>query len=291
MMNRRMAGGGGQGGRSAFGSGQSYGSHLATRPGNTGYGASVTCFQNAFTTYTAVGSAMPGATSDLEIRITEGNLAAAAKDTILRVGVDPAGGTAFSPIGDFLVGPSGQFNVGGSKTLIWLPYGIPAGATIGMVGSVNNATPGTLRASWRATPLGGGNAFVGTAIESVGLTLASSTGVAVTAGQASEGSWTSLGTLANACRYMGVGCSINNGTVNSLVYHIDLAYSVDGGTTKILLVEDQVVFTSSSETVAFDSIYRLLAFADIPAGALIYGRAQCAGAPDAGFSMAAWAVR
>lgn len=282
---------GGAGGRSAYGSGASYGSHLTTRPASTAYGTSVTCFQNAFTTYTAVGSAMPGATSDLEIRITEGLSAAVAKDTVLRVGVDLAGGTTFTAIGDFLVGPSGQFNLGGSSTSIWLPYGIPAGATIGMVGSVNNAVPGTLRASWRASPLGGGTAFVGTAIESVGLTLASSTGVAVTPGQAAEGSWTSLGTLTNACKYMGVGCSINNATMTGLTYHIDLSYSTDGGTTKILLVEDQYVIATSGESVGFDSKYRLLAFADIPAGATIYGRAQCSGAPDAGFSMAAWAVR
>lgn len=282
---------GGAGGRSAYGSGQSYGSHLTTRPASTGYGASVTCYQNAFTTYTAVGSAMPGATSDLEIRLTDGNTAAASKDTILRVGIDLAGGTTFTAIGDFLVGPSSQFNAGGSKTLIWLPYGIPAGATIGMVGSVNNATPGTLRASWRASPLGGGTAFVGTAIESVGLTLASSTGVAVTPGQAAEGSWTSLGTLTNACKYMGVGCSIANAAMNGLHYHLDLSYSTDGGATKTLLVEDQLMIGSSNESVAFDSIHRLLAYADIPASATIYGRAQCSGAPDAGFSMAAWAVR
>lgn len=282
---------GGAGGRSAYGSGQSYGSHLTTRPASTGYGTSVTCFQNAFTSYTAVGSAMPGATSDLEIRITDGNTATAAKDTILRIGVDLAGGSSFTAIGDFLIGPSAQFNVGGSKTIIWLPYGIPAGATIGMVGSVNNATPGTLRASWKASPLGGGTAFVGTAIESVGLTLASSTGVAVTPGQAAEGSWTSLGTLTNACKYMGAGVSVANGTTNSLVYHVDLSYSTDGGATKNMLVEDQMVITSSSETVAFESVYRLLAFADIPASATIYGRAQCNAVPDAGFRMAAWAVR
>lgn len=278
-------------GTAPAGNGQSYGSHLTTRPSTTTYGASVTCFQNAFTTYTAVGAAMPGATSDLEIRITDGSVGAASKDTIVRVGVDPAGGTAFSPIGDFLVGPASTYNVGGSRTLIWLPYSIPAGATIGIVGSVNNATPGTLRASWRAHPLGSGTAFVGTAIETVGLTLASSTGVAVTPGQAAEGSWTLLGTLTNACKYMGVGCSVANATMTSLVYHIDLSYSTDGGATKNMLVEDQYVNTTSTEGVAFDSIYRLLAFASIPAGATIYGRAQCAGVPDAGFSMAAWAVR
>lgn len=288
-MSRRFTGG--AGGRSAYGSGQSYGSHLTTRPAVAAYGASVTCYQNAFTAYTAVGSAMPGATSDLEIRITDGGTGAASKDTIVRVGIDLAGGTTFTAIGDFLTGPSSTYNVGGSKTLIWLPYGVPAGATIGIVGSVNNATPGTLRASWRAHPLGGGTVFAGTAIESVGLTLASSTGVAVTPGQAAEGAWTLLGTLTNAAKYMGVGCSVANATMTSLIYHIDLSYSTDGGATKNMLVEDQYVNTTSGESVSFDSIYRLLAFADIPAGATIYGRAQCAGVPDAGFSMAAWAVR
>ncbi len=289
-MSRRFRAGG-AGGRSAYGSGASYGSHLTTRPATTGYGTSVTCYQNAFTAWTAVGAAMPGATSDLEIRLTDGGVGATAKDTILRVGVDLAGGTSFTEIGDFLIGPPATFNVGGSKTLIWLPYGIPAGATIGMVGSVNNATPGTLRASWRASPLGGGTAFVGTAIESVGLTLASSTGVAVTPGQAAEGAWTLLGTLTNACKYMGVGASVSNGTMTSLTYHLDLSYSTDAGATKILLVEDQLFYETSAESVAFDSIYKLLAFADIPAAATIYARAQCAGVPTAGFSMAAWAVR
>ena len=288
-MSRRFRAGG-AGGRSAYGSGASYGSHLTTRP-STQQGTSVTCYQNAFTTYTAVGSALPGATSDLQLIFMDGNTAGASKDTIIRVGVDLAGGTSFTAIGDFLIGPTAQFNVGGSWTTIWLPYSIPAGATIGMVGSVNNATPGTVHASWLASPLGGGTAFAGTAIESVGLTPASSSGTAVTAGQAAEGSWTSLGTLTNAAKFMGVGASIGNTTINALAYGLDLSYSTDGGATKILLVEDQRMLTSSNESVAWHSAYRLLAFADIPAAATIYARAQCSGAPDAGFSMAAWAVR
>lgn len=289
MSRRRFTSGGS--GAAAYGSGASYGSHLTTRPAITGYGTSVTCYQNAFTAWTAVGAAMPGTTADLCLRITDGQTAAAAKDTVLRLGIDTAGGTSFTAVGDFLVGPSSVYNIGGSKTLIWLPYSVPAGATIGLVGSVNNATPGTLRASWTAHPIGGGAAFLGSAIESVGLTLASSTGVAVTPGQAAEGTWTSLGTLTNAARYMGVGASINNATMGSLVYHIDLSYSTDAGVTKNLLVEDQYVNETSSESISFDSVYRPLAFAAIPAGATIYGRAQCSGAPTANFSMAAWAVR
>lgn len=289
-MSRRRVNDGGSG-RPVFGSGGSYGSHLTTRPSTTAYGTSVTCYQNAFTSYTAVGPAMPGDTCDLCLRITDGGTSTAAKDTVLRLGIDTAGGTSFSAIGDFLIGPTSAYNVGGSKTLIWLPYKVPSGATIGVVGSVNNATPGTLRCSWTAHPKGGGSAFLGTAIESVGLTLASSTGTAVTPGQAAEGSWTLLGTLTNAAKYMGVGCSINSGTMTSQTYHIDLSYSTDGGSTKILLVEDQFVVEGSTESLAFDSVWRPLAFADIPPGATIYVRAQCAGVPTANFSMAAWAVR
>lgn len=267
------------------------GSHLTTRPAATGYGASVTCYQNDFTAYTAVGSALSAECNEIEFRFMDGATSTAAKDTVVRIGIDTAGGTSFTALGDFLIGPSSAYNLGGSRTTIWLPITIPAGATIGVVGSVNNATPGTLRCSWRASG-GGAGAFVrGTAVESVGLTLASSSGTSVTPGQAAEGTWTSLGTLTNAAKYMGCGCTINNGGMVSTVYHIDLSYSTDAGVTKNILVEDQIVFEASSEAIAFESVCKMLAFRDIPAGAVIYGRAQCAAAPTAGFSMAAWAVR
>lgn len=138
-----------------------------------------------------------------------------------------------------------------------------------------------------------GTLFVGTAVESVGLTPASSSGTAVTPGTTSEGSWTLLGTLTNAARYMGVGCSIGNGTMTSQPYHVDLAYSTsdDGYTAKFPIVEDMIVFESSTEQIAFESTPKYLAFRLVPAGARIYGRAWCAGTATSGFNLAAWAVR
>lgn len=289
-MSRRFTSSGGAG-RPAYGNGTNQGSHLTTRPANTAFGTQVTAFQNAFTSWTAVGSALSSTSGYLLMWLTEGNTATASKSTVLRLGIDTAGGTSFTAVGDFLIGPTSQYNVGGSKSIIFLPYSIPAGATVGMSASVNNATPGTLYASFHAPPIAGGAALLGTAIESVGLTLASSSGTAVTAGQAAEGAWTSLGTLTNAARYMGVGASVGNGTTNGLVYHLDLSWSPDAGVTKYLLVEDQRMITSSNESVAWESMNLPLAYADIPAGATIYARAQCSGAPDAGFTMAAWAVR
>ena len=269
----------------------SLGSHLATRPTTTAYGTSVTCYQNAFTAYTAVGSALSEAVSEIELRFTDGQNGASAKSTVVRVGIDLAGGTSFTAVGDFLIGPSPINTLGGSKTSIWLPYAIPSGARIGVVGSVNNAAPGTLRCSWRASGGARGTMFSGAAIESVGLTLASSTGTAVTPGDAAEGSWTLLGTLTNAAKYVGCGVSVDNATMATLLYHVDLSYSTDGGTTKTLLVEDMPVWTTTSESVGFDSVGKYLALQSVPANAGIYGRAQCSGTPDAGFSMAAWAVR
>lgn len=270
----------------------SAGSHLTTRPANTAFGTSVTCYQNAFTAYTAVGSALAAATDELIIHVRDASVAAGGiRSMVLRVGIDLAGGTTFTKLGDFLVGGVPIFNVGGGTTRIYLPMTIPAGATIGMVGSVNNVTPGTVRCWWRAGEGGAGARLGCTAIEEVGLTLASSTGTAVTPGQAAEGAWTLLGTLANAAKYMGVGADTANATCGSTIYNVDLAYSTDAGATKTIVVEDQEVIEQTSECNGFQAEFRLLAARAVPAGAEIYARAQCSTAPTAGFALAAWAAR
>lgn len=289
-MSRRFLRNGGGGSGSPGSASVSAGSHLATRPANTSYGTSVTCYENAFTAYTQVGSALAAAADEFEFFFRDGSVTGV-RSTVVRIGVDTAGGTSFTALGDFLIGGPGVFNVGGGTTRIYLPITVPAGATIGVVGSVNNATPGTLRCWFKCSSGATGTRLACTAVESVGLTLASSSGTAVTPGQAAEGAWVELGTLSNAARYFGVGADIANGTAGSLVYHCDLSYSVDGGTTKLLLVEDQEHIEQTIESLAFQSSYRLLAVRDVPAGAKLYGRAQCSGAPTSGFSMAAWALR
>lgn len=269
---------------------RSGGSHLSTRPNNTTYGTSVTCYQNAFTAYTAVGGALPAACGEMVFYFRDGS-ATGVRSTTVRIGVDLAGGTTFTAIGDFLIGGAPTFNVGSGFTMLHLPLSYPAGATFGVAPSVNNATPGTLRCWFDTSEDASGTRVACTLAESVGLTPASSNGTAVTPGQAAEGAWVELGTLANDAKYFGVGADINNATMGSLIYHCDLAYSTDGGTTKHILVEDQVHTEQTIESVSFASYPRLLAVRNVAAGAKLYGRAQCSGSPTANFSMAAWALR
>lgn len=264
------------------------------QPSNSAFGAQVTCYQNALTAFTSVmaGSLVTKPAKAILLRLTDGATSGQAKDTIVQLGIDRAGGSNFVAFGDpLLVGPAGQYNAGGTKTLIQLPIEWPQGASLGLVGSVNNASPGTLRASCKlfCDPIG--PVFSGQTLEAVGLVAASSCGTAVTPGQASDGAWTLLGSLPNGGQAFGVGASIGAATMGSLIYHLDLGYSTDGGQNVVPLVEDQMLVESSVESVAFDALWTGAHLREVPRDAKLYARAQCAGAPTSGFTMAAWVVR
>lgn len=277
--------------------GQSFavGNGFGTRPSTT-HGTAVTPGNNAYGSVVQLvaGASVTQNIYELQLMFHDGFTSANARDMIAKIVTDPAGGTNWSTlVPNLLVSCAGTFN-GAFPISYRLPVYIPAGSSIGVAASVNNVTVGKVYCTIQcygspARTLVNGVDY-GTHVESVGITLASSSGTAVTPGQAAEGSWTLLGTTTQSAFCFLVGVGINNATMNSLIYHCDLAASTDGGVTKDILVEDLYVNTSSAETIGFAMLPNARCLRSYASGVQLYARAQCNGAPDTGFSMAAYAV-
>ncbi|MGH7949134.1 MAG: hypothetical protein ACREQF_07925, partial [Candidatus Binataceae bacterium] len=118
-----------------------------TRPA-ANMGATVTPAQNSKGSYAQVFTALAFDAYFIAIQINSNNAAAAARDTIIDIGVDPAGGTSYTVLIPDLLGSCASNLAAISATAgcgIWyyFPLWIKAGSTIGARASVNNATVGT----------------------------------------------------------------------------------------------------------------------------------------------------
>lgn len=262
-----------------------------TRPTATGMGTSVTPAQNAMGSYAQVLTALSQDVYGLWICINAGTAAGLAKDMLVDIGVDPAGGSSYSVlVQEILCSCSATWNLQGA--LYWyFPIFIKAGSTVAARAATNNATVGTVRV-WCAcygAPRDPRSVKCGSYVKSYGTVLASSSGTAVTEGTTSEGAWTQLGTVAAADRpwYWQMGFGINNAAMAAALYHADL--SIGDASNKRIVIQDQPYTMFGSESV---SSILSCGFCEAPAppGTLVYGRLQSSTTVQTGVSMAAYGV-
>lgn len=269
----------------------SFSSVSATRPA-AALGTTVTPAQNAKGSYVEVLSSanLSRDVYGLLINVNSNSASAAARDTIMDVGVDPAGGTSYSVlIANLLVSCAAPYNIGNGGVWYFFPIWVKSGSSVAVRSSVNNATVGTHRCFMVAlgSPRDRRQIKVGTYVEAIGITAASSSGTAVTAGTTSEGAWTSLGTTARASWFWQFGFGVNDSTMSALAYHCDLG--IGDASNKAIVIENALVTTTSSE-----QLNNMPTTADCvkpaPSGITVYGRAQCSGTADASLSMAGYAL-
>ena len=256
-------------------------------------GASVTPGNNTYGSYTSI---MSGATVTddvygLWVVINTGFTSAAARDILVTVGIDAAGGSSFTDWIPDLLG-SGASNYAGASTsgAIWyyFPLFLKSGTSIGAKATVNNATVGTVSVGVKLFCKPSRPDLMprfGTFVRAFGTATGTSSGTAVTAGGASEGSWTQLGSaVADRLFFWQVAYGLNNTAYNNNGVHIDLG--IGDATNKRTPILDQLVSTSATETLS--AVY-VGAYAKAASGDLVYGRVQGASVPT-GSSMAAWGV-
>lgn len=266
------------------------GNVLSTRPAGV-FGTSIIPDQNAFGDYTEIlGDA--SVTKDcygILLCINSIGVSTQATDSLTTIGIDTAGGTSYVDfIPNLLTSAAAGLLAGG----IWyyFPLYIPAGTAIAAKGSINNATVGTQNiACWLyGAPIDPSHVVAGQGVESIGITAASSSGTAVTAGEADEGEWTSLGTTTKDCFAWQQGIGISDTTMTlANTYAADLSFG--DGTNQTMLEQDKL-FTVPSVAETLTSRQSLPVFYPVPAGSTIYGRLQCSGTADSSLSMAAYGV-
>lgn len=271
------------------------GSHEATRPQVTNMGSITTPGNNTFGTALSIGSNTTVDLWALEFTITGVAVSAAAKDLLVQIGFDFAGGTTFPASPDrynsitLLASCAIGYNLGFVK--YFFPLGIPAGTKIMARSSVNNATVGGATVQWTGwgRPKYPEATRRGQYVESLGAVTASSRGTTVTPGTTSEGTAVSMGSLAAdlPCWYWEFGYGINDSTMANAAIHCDL---LAGSAAGDVILQNGYVRTTSGEGInKLPSIHRF-PFAEVAGGTEIFARAQCSGTPDSANSMMAYGV-
>lgn len=259
-----------------------------TRPAG-GIGTSVTPGNNTKGSWVQLLTALAYEVIDVEVHINSGNTSAAARDILVDIGYDPAGGSSYSVLIPDLLGSCAGTLTDIGPCVYHFPLKIPAGATVAARAAVNNATVGTVRViiHVKGRPAHPAMHKVGTYVVAVGITSASSSGTAITAGTTSDGTWTSLGSPSKPAWHWQLGFGVNDSTMTALAYFGDL--SVGDGTNFSVIIKDMLWRTDSSERSSF---YNPSSGCEkyVGTSGVLYARLQCSGTADASLSMAAYGV-
>jgi hypothetical protein len=269
---------------------------LTTRPVaiETNYGTAITPgASNTFGSYTEILPATSHDTYLVKLCINFGNSSTAARDLLVTIGIDPAGGTSYS---DFIVnlmgscassfqsGAAAGAGIGGH----WyeFPVRIPAGSTIAAKASVNNATAGSVAvAIWcYGQPSAPETIKYGSYVETIGANTAASNGTAVTQGTTSMGSWTSLGNTTKDLWFFQFGVGSNNASFVVTSHIAELSC----GANNDMIITNGYFSMGSQESMG--KLPHSQGFRRVPAGTTIYGRSQSSNTAATSFSMAAYGV-
>ena len=221
--------------------------------------------------------------------VTSGFVSANQKDHLLDIGVDPAGGTAYTAIINNIV--CGQSAGIGSGKTFYFPMFIKAGSSVAARVQGSNATAGTVRIAmvFYGQPSNPEQILVGQYSETIG-TITGSAGVAFTPGTGAEGSWASLGTTTRPLWWFQLGVQVSNGTIAAHYVQVDLAYG--DGTNMVMIIEDLFLFYAGTTEDQRQGTYQALleGFCDVPAGATLYVRGWSDVAPPTGYNAVACGI-
>ena len=265
-------------------------SNQSGQPATT-QGTSITPGDNTFPAYVEILSATAYETCLAVIHLHDGFTAANARNMLVNIGIDTAGGTTYvTRIPNLLCTGAGGYLVTGGGCYYIFPLYIPAGATLAAQASVDNATVGTVRVGIQlyGRPSRPESVCVGHYVTSFGEDTAASTGTAVTPGTVSEGAYVQLGiATARDHWWWQLGTlGMDDTIISPEGYHLDLAYG--DATNKHLIIDDLLVGNSNSESLHLPP-WMVNAHCAVPIGQLVYGRAQ-ASATQANHQMLAYGL-
>jgi hypothetical protein len=229
---------------------------------------------------------------ELLININNGVVNATARDILVTIGLDAAGGSSFTDFISHLLGScSANYTATQpGQTGVWyrFPIFVKAGTSIGAKASVNNATVGTVNCHVVAhcRPENTRGLKYGTFVDTYGANTAASNGTGVTEGQGSEGTYVALSsTLTRPIWGLEFGVGINNSNMAAATRHVDVA--IGSASAKKIAILNGVVITGAAETLGKSQSFTP-ALASI--GDIIYGRCQTSSTSDASLSMIAYGV-
>lgn len=220
----------------------------------------------------------------LYIQVHSGAASAAAKNHLLDIGVDPAGGTSYTAIISNLdIGATPSLSQAGNREYVF-PFFIAAGSSVAVRIQGSNATAGTVRVAARfyGHPTRPEAVPVGTFSQTFG-TITNSNGQSFTPGNAADGSWVDLGSVTSDLWWFQMGYGIDNATITAEYTYIEVAWG--DGTNKHTMFKVMHGGTTGETAgmAAQTSLLACAAYNPVPAGANIYIRGRCNNAPDANY--------
>lgn len=223
----------------------------------------------------------------LHLFIHSGATSTAAKNHLLDIGVDPAGGTSYSEIiSNIVCGATPSMTTAGGGAQFCFPWFIKAGSSVAARIQGSNATAGTVRvaAIFWGQPTNMSAVPVGNVSQTFG-TITNSNGQSFTPGNAADGSWADFGAVTTSPKWwFQLGYQINNGTITAERTYIDVAWG--DGSNKIIMFRDLHLGTTGETcgSIIVPSLMMHSAFNPVPVGANIYVRGRCENAPDTGYN-------
>lgn len=222
------------------------------------------------------------------MRVHLGSTSGSQKAHLLDIGVDPAGGTSYTAvISNIVCGHSGTVTV----TLghrFFFPFFIKAGSSVAVRIQGSAATAGTVRVAARFYGYRARPEFlpVGHFSETIG-TITATDGVAFTPGNASDGSWVSLGTTAKPMWWWQLCHQVSNLNITAEYTYIDLAYGDASNKHIIMRAIHGGLTTESVGELLGANLNMFDAYCPVPGGSNIYIRGRCQNAPDTGYNAVA----
>lgn len=266
-----------------------------TRPAGSTWGTTTSTFGTAPTmgTYTQLLTATAADTVGLYVNFSDVAVSATGEDTLIDIGVDPAGGTSYSVLIPTLLASCACPYSTAPGVSYYFPVWIKAGSTIAV----------------RGTRAGGGNScqviirlvgkprdpsriWCGSKVTAFGVDTTNARGTVITSGTTAEGTFTALATAISQDQHfwqMGIGCTDQTMT-SGLIYFADLAYG-SSTTVNATIIQDQIfnVPTANETMVSHSRVAGCERW--VPSGSNLYGRLQASTTPDSLVSLACWGVR
>jgi len=248
-----------------------------TRPA-AAWGTSVTPGNNAYGSYVQVLTATSDETYLMRVTLNSFAVSAAARDALVTIGIDPAGGSSYSDLIVDLVASCAHTYIAG-PVVYEFPLRVPAGATLAAKATVNNATVGTgsVAIELFGRPSRPELVKAGSFVQTFGNVPASSRGTPVTFGTTGEGAWTQIGSALTVPLWAWeFGMGANNAAIVGNGIHVDIG--LGDASNKKVVIPNAYVNTTTVETITKPSAIRpgLGAVGDI-----VYARGQAGpGAAD-----------
>lgn len=259
----------------------------------TSAGASVTPGNNVYSAYVSVlsGASVINDVYMLEIYISGAGVSGLAKDCIVTIGFDAAGGTNFTDAITDLLG-SCSMTTGGTlpgSTCYSFPLFVKSGTSIGAKVSVNNATVGnvTVGVGLFGQPTRSDLVRAGSFVRTLGSTPGSSSGTALVPGNAlTKGTYVQLGSnTVDTLWYWQFGLGVNNATANNNLTAWDLAFG--DGSNKYIAIPDLQAQPTTAEMLWTQQHE---CWWTVPSGVGVFARGASSGTALTGWSAAAYGV-